>query len=637
MDLFQNLVFGFGVAFSLQNLAYCFIGVLVGTLIGVLPGIGPLATIAMLLPLTFNVAPVGALIMLAGIYYGAQYGGSTTAILVNLPGETSSVVTCIDGYQMARQGRAGPALAIAAYGSFFAGTVGTLLIALAGPPLAEVALKFGAPEYFSLMLMGLIAAAVLAQGDMMKSLAMVAMGLLLGIVGSDVNTGQHRYTFDVFELSDGIGFIVIAVGVFAVGEIVTNLGSPERREIFTSKVTNLMPTRADLKASAGPIVRGTILGSFFGVLPGTGPAIASFSSYMLEKKLAADPSRFGKGAIEGVAGPEAANNADAQTKFIPMLTLGLPASGVMALMLGALTIQGIQPGPQVMTQRPELFWGLIASMWIGNAMLVVLNLPLIGLWVKLLTVPYRLLFPAIMAFSAIGIYSVNNSSFEIYLTAMFGIAGFLWLKLGFSPAPMLLGFVLGPMMEENLRRAMLMSKGDPSVFVTRPISLVFIIATVLILVVMIAPAVRQKRARLRNRQATTPIRLSNSGHKSSSGCLETDRRRLSLFPSPSNEGMERRGGARALARRPWRTAIGGPPRAHGDVPVTEDRRFGSARGPLTGGRCASRGSTAASDMREAVPFAPSSNVAIDDALDERGAINMGPDSSPGISFFSAET
>ena len=367
MDLFNNLVFGFGVAFSLQNLAYCFIGVLVGTLIGVLPGIGPLATIAMLLPLTFNVAPVGALIMLAGIYYGAQYGGSTTAILVNLPGETSSVVTCIDGYQMARQGRAGPALAIAAIGSFFAGTVGTLLIALAGPPLAEVALKFGAPEYFSLMLMGLVAAAVLAQGDMMKSLAMVVMGLLLGIVGSDVNTGMHRFTFDIFELSDGIGFIVIAVGVFAVGEIVTNLGSPERREVFTSKVTNLMPTTADLKASAGPIVRGTVLGSFFGVLPGTGPAIASFSSYMLEKKLAKDPSRFGKGAIEGVAGPEAANNADAQTKFIPMLTLGLPASGVMALMLGALTIQGIQPGPQVMTQRPELFWGLIARMWIGNA------------------------------------------------------------------------------------------------------------------------------------------------------------------------------------------------------------------------------------------------------------------------------
>src|SRR5438034_303049 len=395
MDLFNNLIFGFGVALSLQNLGYCLIGVSVGTLIGVLPGIGPLATIAMLLPITFNVAPVGALIMLAGIYYGAQYGGSTTAILVNLPGETSAVVTCIDGYQMARQGRAGPALAIA-----------------------------------------------------------------------------------------------------AIGEIVANLGNPEERSIFTGKVKGLMPTWADFKQSAAPIARGTLLGSFFGVLPGTGPAIASFASYMVEKKLAKDPSRFGKGAIEGVAAPESANNADAQCKFIPMLTLGLPASGVMALMLGALQIQGIQPGPEVMTLRPDLFWGLIASMWIGNAMLVVLNLPMIGLWVKLLRVPYRFLFPAIMAFSAIGVYSVNNSSFEIYLTALFGVIGFMWIKLGCSPAPMLLGFVLGPMMEEHLRRAMLMSKGDPSVFVTRPISLGFIIATALILVVIVLPAVRSRRGEI---------------------------------------------------------------------------------------------------------------------------------------------
>jgi len=496
MELLHNLIFGFGVALSLQNLVYCLIGVSVGTLIGVLPGIGPLATIAMLLPLTFNVTPVSALIMLAGIYYGAQYGGSTTAILVNLPGETSAVVTCIDGYQMARQGRAGPALAIAAIGSFFAGTVGTLLIALAGPPLAEIALKFAAPEYFSLMLMGLVAAAVLAQGDMVKSIAMVAMGLLLGIVGTDVNTGFQRFSFGVIELTDGIGFIVVAVGVFAIGEIIANLGEPEERRIFTSKVTNLMPTRDDLKQSFAPILRGTAIGSFFGVLPGTGPAIASFASYMVEKKLAKDPSRFGRGAIEGVAGPESANNADAQCKFIPMLTLGLPASGVMALMLGALTIHGIQPGPEVMTQRPELFWGLIASMWIGNLMLVVLNLPMIGIWVKLLKVPYRLLFPAIMAFSAIGIYSVNNSSFEIYLTALFGVVGFVWMKLGCSPAPMLLGFVLGPMMEENLRRAMLSSKGDITVFVTRPISLTFVIATVLIVVVMVAPAVRRRRGEI---------------------------------------------------------------------------------------------------------------------------------------------
>jgi putative tricarboxylic transport membrane protein len=394
---------------------------------------------------------------------------------------------------MARQGRAGPALAIAAIGSFFAGTVGTLLIALFGPPLAEIALKFGSPEYFSLMLMGLVAAAVLAQGDLMKSLAMVAMGLLLGIVGTDVNTGVQRFSFGITELSDGIGFIVVAVGVFAIGEIITNLGDKEERSVFTAKVANLFPSRDDIRRSIGPILRGTGIGSFFGVLPGTGPAIASFASYMVEKKLAADPSRFGKGAIEGVAGPESANNADAQCKFIPMLTLGLPASGVMALMLGALTIQGIQPGPEVMTTRPELFWGLIASMWIGNLMLVVLNLPMIGLWVKLLQVPYRLLFPAIMAFSAIGIYSVNSSSFEIYLTALFGVFGFVCVKLGFPAAPLLLGYVLGPMMEENLRRSMLMSGGDATVFVTRPLSLAFIIATVLILAVMVAPTVRQRR------------------------------------------------------------------------------------------------------------------------------------------------
>ncbi len=493
MDVFNNLIMGFGVALTLQNLLYCFIGVLVGTLIGVLPGIGPLGTIAMLLPITFNVPPVAALIMLSGIYYGAQYGGSTTAILVNLPGETSSVVTTLDGYQMARRGRAGPALAIAAIGSFIAGTFGTLMIAVAGPPLAEFALKFGAPEYFSLMLMSLVAAAVLSQGDMLKSIAMVVLGLLLGIVGTDVNTGTQRYSFDIPELSDGLGFIVLAVGIFAIGEIIANLDETEERIVFTDKIKNLMPSLAELKQSFMPIMRGTALGSFFGILPGTGPAVAAFAAYMLEKKIAKDPSRFGQGAIEGVAAPEAANNADAQCKFIPMLTLGLPASGVMALMLGALTMQGIQPGPEVMTQRPELFWGLIASMWIGNLMLVILNLPLIGLWVKLLSVPYRLLFPAIMAFSAIGVYSVNNSAFEIYLTALFGVLGFVWAKLGFNMTPMLLGFVLGPMMEEHLRRAMLMSRGDPTVFFTRPLSLVFMIATILILLVVLLPAFKRNR------------------------------------------------------------------------------------------------------------------------------------------------
>ena len=496
MEIFSNLVLGFSVALSLQNLLYCFIGVLVGTLIGVLPGIGPLATIAMLLPLTFNVPPVSALIMLAGIYYGAQYGGSTTAILVNLPGETSAVVTCIDGYQMARQGRAGPALAVAAIGSFIAGTVCTLMIALFAPPLAEMALKFGAPEYFSLMLMGLVTAAVLAHGDMVKSLAMVVVGLLLGIVGTDVNSGMSRFAFGIAELTDGIGFVVLAVGVFAVSEIVSNLGEKEARQVFTSKVSNLWLTWAEFKQSFGPIMRGTGVGAFFGVLPGTGPAIASFSSYMIEKKVSKTPERFGKGAIEGVAGPESANNADAQCKFIPTLTLGIPASAVMALMLGALTIQGIAPGPQVMTQKPELFWGLIASMWVGNLMLVILNLPLIGLWVSLLKVPYRMLFPAIMVFSCIGIYSVNNSAMELYLAALFGVLGFLWLKLECAAAPMLLGFVLGPMMEENLRRALLISRGDPMVFLNRPISLSFIIATILVLIIMAAPAIRKKREQI---------------------------------------------------------------------------------------------------------------------------------------------
>ncbi|MBI5581140.1 MAG: tripartite tricarboxylate transporter permease [Deltaproteobacteria bacterium] len=493
MEIFQNLIFGFSVALSLQNLFYCFLGCLLGTLIGVLPGIGPLATIAMLTPITFSISPVAALIMLAGIYYGAQYGGSTTAILVNLPGETSAVVTCLDGYQMARQGRAGPALAIAAIGSFFAGTVCTLIIAMFGPAIAELALEFGPAEYFSLMLMGLVAAAMLAHGDMVKSLAMVVMGLLLGTVGTDVNSGWRRFSFDIAELADGIGFVVVAVGVFALGEIVANLGDSKKSAVFVAKVGGLFPTSDDLKRSSGPIIRGALLGAFFGVLPGTGPAIASFSSYMIEKKISKDPSRFGHGAIEGVAGPESANNADAQCKFIPMLTLGIPASGTMALMLGALMIHGIAPGPTVMTQRPDLFWGLIVSMWIGNLMLLVLNLPLIGIWTSLLKVPYRMLFPAIIVFSCIGIYSLNNNPFELYLTALFGIIGFMWMKFACPPAPMLLGFVLGPMMEENLRRALLMSRGDPMVFLTQPISLGFVIATVLIVVVMMAPALRKRR------------------------------------------------------------------------------------------------------------------------------------------------
>jgi putative tricarboxylic transport membrane protein len=494
--LLPNLALGFQTAVSVQNLTYCFIGVFVGTLVGVLPGIGPLAAIAMLLPATFNLPPVGALIMLAGIYYGTQYGGSTTAILVNLPGESASVVTCMDGYQMAKNGRAGPALAIAAVGSFFAGTVGTILIALAGPPLAEVALKFGAPEYFSLMSMGLIASAVLASGSMLKAIAMIFLGLIFGIVGTDVNSGMSRFTFGASGLADGLSFVVVAMGLFGFAEILANLEKGEEassRELLKTKIEHLYPTWQDMKLSAGAIMRGTAIGAFFGTLPGAGPTISAFSSYALEKKLAKHPEQFGKGAIQGVAGPESANNAAAQCAFIPTLTLGIPGSGTMALMLGALTIQGIAPGPQVMTQRPELFWGLIASMWIGNAMLVILNLPLIGLWVKLLSVPYRLLFPAILTFMAIGVYSVNNLDLDIYLTVFFGLMGYLFLKLKCEPAPLILAFVLGPLMEENLRRALLISRGDPMVFFNRPISAVFLGLTFLLLFFMILPSVRKKR------------------------------------------------------------------------------------------------------------------------------------------------
>lgn len=493
MDVISNLALGFSVALSLQNLAYCFLGVLLGTLIGVLPGVGPLVTIAMLLPITFGLDPVSSLIMLAGIFYGAQYGGSTTAILVNMPGEASSAVTAIDGYQMARQGRAGPALATAAVASFVAGTISTLVVAFFGPLIGLWALEFGAAEYFALMLMGLVFSAVLAHGDLIKSLAMVAAGLMLGIVGTDVTSGLPRFTFGLSELLDGVGFTVIAVGLFAVAEIVQNVSKTEKVEIFSKDVKNLMPTWNDMKVAAKPTLRGTVLGSFFGALPGITASVASFSAYMLEKKLAKDPSRFGQGAIEGVAAPEAANNAAAQTHFIPTLTLGIPATAVMALMLGALTMQGIQPGPEVMTSRPELFWGLVASMFVGNLLLLVLNLPLVGVWARLTQVPYRWLFPAIMMFAALGNYSLNNSAMEVYLCAAAGVLGYVMAKLECHPAPLILGFVLGPMLEENLRRALLMSDGSFAVFVTRPISLTFLIVTALLFVAMVMPAIRQRR------------------------------------------------------------------------------------------------------------------------------------------------
>ena len=496
MELLDHLALGFGVAFTFQNLVYCFVGCLLGTLIGVLPGIGPVATIAMLLPATYALPPVAALIMLAGIYYGAQYGGSTTAILVNLPGESSSVVTVIDGYQMARRGRAGPALAAAGLGSFFAGCVGTLILAGFAAPLTEVAFLFGPAEYFALMVLGLIGAVVLASGALLKAVAMVVLGLLLGLVGTDVNSGVARYSFDIPELTDGIGFVAIAMGVFGYGEIIANLARPaDQRAVFTASVQGLLPTREDFRRMLPAVLRGTALGSALGILPGGGAMLSAFAAYTIEKKTRLHPGEvpFGKGNIRGVAAPESANNAGAQTSFIPLLTLGIPPNAVMALMVGAMTIHNIQPGPQVMTSNPELFWGLIASMWIGNAMLVVLNLPLIGLWTRLLTVPYRWLFPSIVLFCAVGVYSTNNNTWDIWIVGIFGLVGYVFHKLGAEPAPLLLGLILGPMMEENLRRALLLSRGDWSVFVTRPISAGLLAGAVLLLVIVLLPAVKSKR------------------------------------------------------------------------------------------------------------------------------------------------
>jgi TctA family transporter len=494
MELLSNLALGFATALTLVNLFYAFLGVLIGTLIGVLPGIGPVATLAMLLPTTYALEPTSALIMLAGIYYGAQYGGSTTAILVNIPGESSSVVTCIDGYQMARQGHAGAALGIAAIGSFIAGCFSTILVAGFAPPLVELAFKFGPAEYFSLMVLGLIGAVVLASGSLLKAIGMIILGLLLGIVGTDVNSGVARYSFDIPELSDGIGFVGVAMGVFGFAEIIANLEKREHREVFTDKVHGLLPSAQQFKDAAPAIVRGTLLGSILGILPGGGALLASFASYTLEKKLARNPNPpFGKGNIRGVAGPESANNAGAQTSFIPMLTLGIPPNAVMALMIGAMTIHNIQPGPQVMTSNPSLFWGLIASMWVGNLMLVILNLPMIGVWIQLLKVPYRLLYPAILVFCCIGVYSINNTSFDVYITAIFGVVGYVFYKLRCEPAPLLLGFILGPMMEENLRRAMLLSRGDPTTFVTRPLSLGLLLGALALIVIVALPAIKSKR------------------------------------------------------------------------------------------------------------------------------------------------
>ena len=493
MDILANLALGFDAASTPLNLAYCFLGVLLGTLIGVLPGLGPVATIAMLLPITFGLPPMAALIMLAGIYYGAQYGGSTTAILINLPGESSSMVTALDGYQMARQGRAGTALATAALGSFFAGTVATLVLALFSPPLATLALSFGATEYFSLMVLGLVASIVLAHGSLLKAIGMILIGLLLGLVGTDVNSGVQRFTFEIDNLADGINFVIIAMGVFALGEIIRNLEHSEARQTVVNKVSSLLLTRQELKSIIAPVLRGTALGSVLGILPGGGAMLASFAAYTIEKRVSSTPERFGKGAIEGVASPEAANNAGAQTSFIPMLTLGIPSNPVMALMIGALIIQGIQPGPAVVTEQRELFWGIIASMWIGNLFLVILNLPLVGVWVRLLSVPYHLLYPAILLFSVIGVLSLSNSTFDVTMLAIFGVAGYVLCKLDCEPAPLLLGFILGPMIEEYMSRALQLSNGNFLVFVEHPISAALLALAALCLAMVLWPSFRKTR------------------------------------------------------------------------------------------------------------------------------------------------
>jgi len=493
MDLLNNLVLGFSVALTPINVLFCLIGALIGTLVGVLPGIGPVATLAILLPTTFYLPPTAALIMLAGIYYGAQYGGSTTAILVNLPGESSSLVTCIDGHAMARRGRAGAALAVAAVGSFFAGSLATLFIAIASPPLSKFALEFGPAEYFSLMALGLIGAVVLASGSLVKAVAMVFLGLLIGLVGTDTNSGMLRFTFGFPVLSDGIGFVPIAMGLLGLTEIITNLETQRERPVVMSHIGRLMPTREEIRRSVPAVLRGTGIGSLLGVLPGGGALLASFAAYAFEKKISKEPERFGQGAIEGVAAPESANNAGAQTSFIPLLTLGIPSNPTMAVMVGAMTIQGISPGPRVMTVQADLFWGIIASMWIGNLALVIINLPMIGIWVRLLAIPYRLLFPSILLFCCIGVYSLNTSPAEVGMTALFGFLGYVFFKLGCEPAPFALGFILGPLMEENLRRALLLAHGNPMTFVESPISLGLLIGAAALFLLVIVPAFKRTR------------------------------------------------------------------------------------------------------------------------------------------------
>jgi putative tricarboxylic transport membrane protein len=493
MHYLDNLRLGLSVALSPGNFLYCLIGAVIGTVVGVLPGLGPVTTIAMLLPLTFKIPAIASLIMLAGIYYGAHHAGSTTAIMLNMPGDPSSVVICFDGHPMARQGRAGPALCISALSSFFAGSVAVIAILFLSPLLSSVALSFGPAEYASMVLLALLATAVLSGGSLLINVPMVLVGVLLGTVGMDVNSGVERFTFGIGSIADGLDFVTIAVGIFAIAEIVGRAALPPPPASPTAKIKSLLPARADLAASWRAILRGTGIGAVLGILPGTGPLVSSFASYNVEKQLSRTPEEFGRGAIAGVAGPEAANNAAALTHFIPMLTLGIPAGAAMALMLGALIIQGIQPGPAVATQHPDLFWGVIVSMWVGNLMLLVLNLPMVGLWIRLLMIPYRLLYPAILVFCCIGVYSVANSTISVFLAAGFGVFGYIMRVLGCQPAPLILGFILAPVLEVNLRRAMLLSQGDPTVFVTHPISLLFLTLTAAVVVFSGVGAWRRRR------------------------------------------------------------------------------------------------------------------------------------------------
>ena len=493
MELLNYLLMGFSVALQPVNLFYCFIGVVIGTLVGVLPGLGPVAAMSLLLPATFHTTPVASIIMLSGIYYGAMYGGSTTSILVNIPGEAASVMTCIDGYQMARNGRAGPALGISAFGSFIAGTFGIFGLILIAPPLVDFALKFGPPEYFSLMVLGLMILTFLTSASMIRALMMAAFGLVVGTMGLDNISGLARFTFNIPELLDGVGLVPVVMGLFGISEVLLNIELKVKREVFTAKVKGLLPTLEDWGKSIWSILRGTILGFLLGILPGGGAVIASFVSYAVEKRVSKHPEEFGKGAIEGVAAPEAANNSAAQGAFIPLLTLGIPSNVVMAMLLGALIIHGVTPGPLLLSQHPELFWGVVASMYVGNALLLALNLPLIGMWVQLLRVPYSILFPIIILFCLLGSYSINNSTTDVAIMLVFGVIGYLMKKISLEAAPMVLAFVLGPMMETALRQALIKSKGSFSIFFTRPISATCLIIAIALIIMPLLPWFRQRR------------------------------------------------------------------------------------------------------------------------------------------------